>query len=143
MEGTMQSLSDDLRKRIIGARERGETSATVAKRYEVNIRTVQKLWKRYRESGRITALQRGGYRRSRLADMEQTLLDWVKKEPDVTLVELCERLAEHGITITVTALWHQLNKWKLTFKKNPARQRARTRGRESGAPRLAGKSARA
>ncbi len=35
----------------------------------------------------------------------------------MTLVELCERLAEQGVAIKVTALWHQLDKWNLTFKK--------------------------
>jgi transposase len=52
------------------------------------------------------------------------------------LAELQERLASQGIAIKIGALWHQLNKWKLTFKKNPARQRARARGRAGSAPRL-------
>jgi hypothetical protein len=56
-----------------------------------------------------------------------------RKEPDLSLAELCERLAKQGVSIKTGALWHQLNKWNLTFKKNPARQRARTRGRAAGA----------
>jgi hypothetical protein len=35
----------------------------------------------------------------------------------LTLAELCTRLAAHGIAIKVLALWHQPDKWKLTFKK--------------------------
>src|SRR5580658_3553505 len=122
MEVRMRSLSEDLRVRIIRARERGESSAAVAQRYEVNIRTVQGLWKRYCESGVNLAKQRGGYRVSRVAAMEKTLRSWIKAEVDLTLAEMCDRLAEHGITIKVPALWHQLNKWKLTLKKNSARQ---------------------
>jgi transposase len=61
----------------------------------------------------------------------------------MTLAELSERLAEHGVTIKTTALWHQLDKWNLTFKKNSARQRARTRRRETGTGRVAGKPPRA
>jgi transposase len=133
MEASMRSLSEDLRVRIIRARERGESSAVVAERYEVNIRTVQGLWKRYRESGMILAKQRGGYRISRVAAMEKTLRSWIKAEVDLTLAEMCDRLAEHGIVIGVPALWHQLDKWKLSLKKNPARQRARARRREGGA----------
>lgn len=139
----MRSLSEDLRVRIIRAKKRGEDSSAVAQRYEVNIRTVQILWKRYRETGEILARQRGGYRVSRVASMEKTLRSWLKAEVDLTLAEMCERLAEHGIAIKTTALWHQLDKWKLTFKKNPARQRARARGRQSGARRMEGKPARA
>jgi transposase len=109
----MRSLSEDLRVRIIRARERGEGSAAVAARFEVHIRTGQKLWKRYRASGVIAAARRGGYRRSRLADMEETLRAWIRQEPDVTLAKLCERLAAQGLTIKISALWHQLDKWKL------------------------------
>jgi transposase len=42
---------------------------------------------------------------------------WLKETGDLTLAELCARLAAHGIAIKVPALWHQLDKWKLTLKK--------------------------
>jgi len=132
----MKSLSEDIRLRVVTACKRGESCASVAARFVVNVRTVEKLWKRYRETGSIMALPRGGYRRSRIAGMEDTLRAWIKAEPDLTLSGMCERLAEHGIAIKVPALWHQLNKWNLTFKKNPARQRAITRGRTAGAARM-------
>jgi transposase len=65
--------------------------------------------------------------------MELVLRAWIEAEPDLALSELSERLAKQGVLIKPGALWHQLNKWNLTFKKNPARQRARTRGRAAGA----------
>jgi len=71
----------------------------------------------------------GGHRRSRVAAMESTLRAWIKADVDVTLAELCARLGERGIMIKVPALWHQLNKWQLTFKKKlctPASSRAPT-----------------
>lgn len=49
--------------------------------------------------------------------MEPTLRAWLKETGDLTLAELCARLAAHGIAIKVPALWHQLNTWKLTHKK--------------------------
>jgi transposase len=46
------------------------------------------------------------------------------------LQAMCARLAErHQVEIKIPALWHQLNRWGLSLKKNPARQRARTTGR--------------
>jgi len=42
---------------------------------------------------------------------------WLKETGDLTLAELCARLAAHGIAIKVPALWHQLDKWTLTLKK--------------------------
>ncbi len=139
----MKSLSEDLRQRIVKACEGGEGCASVAARFVLNVRTVQKLWKRYRETGSMLALPRGGYRRSRIAKMEGTLRVWIKAQPDLTLAEMCERLAAQGIGIKPPALWHQLNKWGLSFKKNPARQRAVTRGRTARAPRLDRKPAHA
>jgi transposase len=66
--------------------------------------------------------------------MEPVLRAWIEAEPDLALTEMRDRLAEQGVSIKIGALWHQLNKWNLTFKKNPARQRARTRGRAAGTP---------
>ena len=39
----------------------------------------------------------------------------------------------HQVEIKSPALWHQLNRWGLSLKKNPARQRARTAGRTASA----------
>ena len=88
---------------------------------------------REQKTGQRTSFQIGGHRRSRVAAMESVLRAWIEQAPGLSLAELCERLAEQGIAIKIGALWHQLNKWNLTFKKNPARQRARTRGRAAGA----------
>jgi transposase len=124
--GKMKSLSEDLRLRIVKARARGEDSARVALRYEVTTRTVQKLWKQYCEVGHIRPKQRGGYRRSRLEGHETTLREWIAAAPDITLTELQRRLKEDkGVSIGINALWHGVERLGLTFKKNPARQRAR------------------
>jgi transposase len=61
--------------------------------------------------------------------MEPAVREWLKKEPGLTLAQLCERLEQHHIAIKPPALWHQMNKWGLSLKKNPARQRARKAGR--------------
>jgi hypothetical protein len=34
------------------------------------------------------------------------------------LAEFCQRLVAPGVSIKTGVLWHQLNKWNLTFKKN-------------------------
>lgn len=129
----MAAYSQDLRDRVLRALERGERPTSVARRLEVSLRWVYQVKDRYELTGERCSHRVGGYRRSRLVDMESTIRGWLKAEVDLTLFEMCERLLGHGITITVPALWHQLNKWGLTFKKNPARQRARTRRRTASA----------
>jgi transposase len=128
----MQAYSQDLRDRVLRAVERGERPTEIAKRFEVSRVWIYQVADRFKSSGDRGSLQVGGHRVSKVAHLEATIRDWLKAEPDVTLVELCERLAKQGIELKAPALWHQLNKWKLSFKKNPARQRARARRRAAG-----------
>jgi transposase len=132
----MQSYSQDLRDRVLRGLARGERPSAIARRFEVSRFYVYQVRDRERETGVRTSFQIGGHRRSRLEAAEPALRGWIAAEPGLTLVELQERLASQGIAIKIGALWHQLNQWNLTFKKNPARQRARTRGRAGSTARL-------
>ena len=137
----MQSYSQDLRDRVLWALQRGEGPASIARRLEVSRVWIYRVRDREQKTGKRTSYQIGGHRRSRVAEMKSVLCAWIEQEPDLSLAELCERLAKQGVSIKTGALWHQLNKWNLTFKKNLARQRTRTRGRAAGAPSVDGSSA--
>ena len=137
----MQSYSQDLRDRVLWALDRGERPTAIARRLEVSRVWVYQVRGRERRTGQRTSFQIGGHRRSRVAAMEPVLRAWIEQEPGLSLAELCQRLVGQGVSIKIGALWHQLNKWNLTFKKNPARQRARARGRAAGAQRLAASAA--
>jgi transposase len=130
----MQSYSQDLRERVLWALDRGERPSSIARRLEVSRVWVYQVRDRAQKLGKRTSFQIGGHRRSRVAEMEAVLRAWIEAEPDLALSELSARLAKQDVLIKPGALWHQLNKWNLTFKKNPARQRARARGRAAGAP---------
>jgi len=132
----MQSYSQDLRDRVLRALARGEGPSAIARRYEVSRFYVYQVRDREQETGVRTSFQIGGHRRSRLEEAEPVLRGWIATAPGLTLEELQERLAARGIAIKIGALWHQLNKWNLTFKKNAARQRARARGRAGSPARL-------
>ena len=129
----MAAYSQDLRDRVLRAVDRGDGVTSIASRFEVSVRWVDEVKRRYLRHGERSSRPVGGYRTSRIAGMERQIRAWIKKEADLTLAEICERLSQHGIMIKVPALWHQLNKWGLSFKKNPARQRARARRREESA----------
>ena len=139
----MYAYSQDLRERVLRAVAGGERPTEIAVRFEVSRVWVYQVARRLKQSGQRCSLPMGGHRRSRVAAMESTLRGWIKAEADVTLAELCARLGEKGITIKVPALWHQLNKWQLTFKKNLARQRAVARGRPGSARAMEAGSTRA
>jgi len=129
----MAAYSQDLRDRVLKGLERGEGATSISRRLEVSIRWVYHVKDRYDREGERSAAQLGGYRRSRVADRESDIRAWIKERADLTLAEISARLLEHGITIKTTALWHQLDKWGLSLKKNATRQRARARRREEGA----------
>ena len=136
----MRAYSQDLRDRVLRALERGERPSQIARRFEVSRIWVYQVRIRFKKSGLRSSLAVGGYRRSRLAGLEGVLRRWIAAQPDLTLAELCGRLhTKEGVSIKGPALWHQLDKWKLTFKKNPARQRARAQRRASGARAVAGR----
>ena len=132
----MQAYSQDLRERVLRALERGERPTEIARRFEVGRIWVYRVRDRMQRTGQRSSFPIGGHRRSLLAGMETVLRGWIAAKPELTLVQLQERLAEGGVSIKISALWHQLNRWKLTFKKNSARQRARARGRTGGAARM-------
>ena len=139
----MAAYSQDLRERVLSGLVRGEGATSIARRLEVSVRWVYQVKDRYEQSGERSARRLGGYRRSRIAELETRIRGWLAEQVDLTLAELSERLAQQGVIIKTTALWHQLNKWELTFKKNSARQRAVTRRRADRAASLAGQSAHA
>ena len=132
----MQAYSRDLRERVLRALDRGDRPTEIARRFEVSRVWVYQVRDRQQEMGVRSSFPIGGHRRSRLADREQVLRDWIAAEPDLTLAELQQRLAKQGVATKIATLWHQLNKWKLTFKKNLTRRRARARRRTGGAARM-------
>ena len=121
----MRPLSQDLRRRIIEARQAGAGSVEVSERFRVSRQTVARLYGQFERTGALAPKQIGGYRRSRLAPHSRTIDRWISRKADISLVELKERCqTELGITIGVNALWHQLRRMGLSSKKNDARRRA-------------------
>ena len=140
----MRAYSQDLRDRVLQALERGERPTEIANRFEVSRGWVHRVRRQLRSEGRRTSLPIGGHRRSLLAPLEEALRAWIADSPDLTLAEMGERLArEYEVAIGIPALWHQLNKWGLSYKKNSARQRARTARRAGRAAGMATRPTRA
>ena len=121
----MRPLSEDLRRRIIEARQAGAGSVEVSERFRVSRRTVARLFRQFEKSGHLRPKQIGGYRRSKLEHHTAILGRWIAKKSDITLAELKERCREQlGVGIGINALWHQLKRMGLSSKKNDARRRA-------------------
>ncbi len=123
----MRPLSQDLRERIIAARERGEGTGEVSQRYGVSRKSVERFWNQHGRTGKCQPKKIGGYRRSRLEKHDRKLKQWIGGQPDLTLSELQQRCVEQlKVSIGTTALWHRLERLGLSYKKNDARRRARS-----------------
>ena len=113
----MRAYSQDLRDRVLRALERGDRPSAIAQRFEVSRMWVYPVQHRWLDEGLRSSLAMGGHRRSRIAHLQETIRGWIEVQPDLTLAQLSERLQDQGIEIKITALWHQLDKWGLSFKK--------------------------
>lgn len=132
---TTQSLHRQLRERAVALRQDGHSAEIVGKWLKVSKRSVERFWKSHRELGTVEPKRRGGYRRSRLEEHDEVLIQWISDQPDLTLEELKLRCKiQLGVSIGINALWQRIEYLGLSFKKNAARQRAEP-SRRGGRPR--------
>jgi putative transposase len=123
-------LSNDLRKRIIEAKLRGDTEDKIAQEKEVNKSTITKLWALYRETGSYASRPNPNGRKPALSSQQlEQIAQRIYEQPDITLQELID---EYDLPVCVSALCRTVNnKLGLSFKKNTARRRAKSGGRKS------------
>lgn len=118
----MKPYSDDLRLRIIETIQANELSqSAIAEQFSVGKSFVEKLWHRFRTTGSYQAKSeyvRGPARY--LKNDEALLREMVKKQPDATLEELCETVAEatNKPRVTTATMCVQLQRLKLPLKKS-------------------------
>ena len=121
----MKFYSQRRREQVLRALDQGERPTDIAKRLKVSRAWVYKVCRRWRDYGDCGSGKIGGHRRSTLSNVEEERLrKWLDAEPNMTLVRMQQRLKAVGCEIKIGALWHQLNKWRLTLQKNAKRRRA-------------------
>jgi transposase len=93
----MRPSSQDLRERVIAALEGADApQPEIADPFGASLALVEKLWRRRRRTGSRAALPHGGGRERVLGKEDRRLRAEVARQPDVTLQELCERVAQAG-----------------------------------------------
>ena len=113
----MKPTAKQLRENIIIAKQRGEKGATIAFWFNISLSTVDKIWRRFKETGSVSATPYTGRKSSIGEDQEEQIKEVINKNPDITLAELIEELS---LPITVSALCRKLQKMGLTYKKRPS-----------------------
>jgi transposase len=121
-----RAYSLDLRERVVGAVADGDSCRSVAERFGVSVSSVVKWSQRFRATGSAAAKAMGGRRPYVLEGERSWVLARIGEAPDLTLRALAAELAGRGLKVSHYAVWHFLVREGITFKKKPARQRART-----------------
>lgn len=110
-----KALSNEKRADIIKHIEAGESKENIAKWLFITIRTVNRVLKRYRETGSYEALPNGGGQKPLITEeaMNQVVLR-IREVPDMTLSELID---EFNLPFSESALCRRLISRGLVYKK--------------------------
>jgi len=113
-------MSMDLRRRIVGAVERGSSIREAARRFAVSPSAAIKLMQRVRATGSPAPARYGGHRRPLLEPHEAELRTLVEATPDITLAELKAELERRFGVVAGLSTLHKALRWiGLRHKKSP------------------------
>jgi len=111
-----------------------------AARFQVGVASAIRWVAMFKRTGSVSQRPRGGKSRSPLEPHAQWLLALVAVEPDLTLMEIVERLAvDLEVTVSEISVRRFFKRHRISFKKNAARRRARPAGRGRAARGLEGR----
>jgi transposase len=124
------AYSDDLRRKLLEAHQRGEGSLSqLARRFSVSHGWALKISSQRHRTGKME--RPPGRRRGPVskvtAEIQQELQGWIAKQPDLTLAELQLRLYEQrNLEVSVSRLWMVLRSLGLRLKKSHSTPPSRT-----------------
>jgi transposase len=121
-EAADMALSDDLRERVVRAVvDEGMSRNAAAKRFGVGIASAVRWVARFKAKGEVSPSAMGGDRRSgRIEAHRDYLLGLNRRQPDLTLLEIEERLvANRGERFSSAVIWRFFDRHGITFKKRP------------------------
>ncbi len=134
-------LSNDLRRRIVEAREAGGSVRSVGERFGVAASSVSNIHTLWRATGSVEARKMGGDRRSHVIGAHHDwLLELVAETPDLTLAEIRLALNGRGHGFGKGAVWRFFERHRISFKKTCTPPSGNARMSPRRAPNGAGNS---
>jgi transposase len=137
-----KAYSDDLRRKLLEAHDRGEGSLRVlAQRFGVSVPWAWKISGQRRRSGQMERVeQRHGPPSRMTAGVQASLRGLVRQQPDVTLMELQQRLwTSERVQVSFQHLWRVLQNMGLRLKKSRSMPKSKTRSRSRPVARRGGR----
>jgi transposase len=115
--------SEDLRERVIEAVQAGASRREAAERFEISPSSAIKWLQHWDDTGSAAPHPTGGSV-SPLEEHANVIFDLVEQQPDLILVEIVAALRKQGIKTSRSSIWRFFKRHKVTYKKNPSRDRA-------------------
>jgi transposase len=112
-------LSQDLRTRVVAAVESGLSRREAAEQFGIKPSTAVKWLRLWTDTGAVEPRPQGGDQRSgRIEALADAIIGYVADAPNITLVEIAERLdAEHGQRFAPSTVHRFFARRSVTFKK--------------------------
>lgn len=124
-----KAFEDDLRRKFLAAYDKGEyTLAQLAGIFTVSVAWAKKISAHRTRTGQVERrpYQPGPKWRAN-AQVQQQVIAWVAAQPDLTLVEIQQKLkTEAGVLLSRGRVWYLLRKLGLRLKKSPSTQPSAT-----------------
>ena len=137
-----KAYSNDLRRKLLEAYGRGEGSLReLAERFGMSSPYAWKISAQRKRTGQMERVEQRHGPESRItASVEQQLRSWVRQQPDLTLVEIQERLWETArLPVSLARLWQVLRGMQLPLKKSRSTPRSKRRRKISSGGRRGGR----
>jgi putative transposase len=119
-----KACSNDLRERVVRSVEAGQSCRSAALRFGVSPSSAIKWMERWRQHGDVSPGSSRGRIRSPLHPHRTWLLKQIEAQPDLTLAEVRQRLADRGVAIGIGSIWRFFTREGISFKKNAGAIRA-------------------
>jgi len=115
----MKPYCQDLRKRVLAKAQAGkQTQAVIAATFGISLSTLEKWLRRKRASGKTTPLPPAHGPQPMLDNYAALIRAEVRRQPDITLVELCACLARCvAIEVSPSTMCRELQRLRLPRKK--------------------------
>lgn len=117
----MRAYSIDLRERVVSNLKSGMSKSAVARLFNINRSTVQS-YSKLAEAGHLAAKKSSGRPKKLNVEQEQSLLEYIKTNNDLSLEEYVAWLAsEHSIDIAFSTVHLYCKRAGITRKKDTLR----------------------
>ena len=134
-----KALGNDLRRRILQAYLQGEgTQQQIALRFKVSLGYVQKILRQYRLTGKMERrVHQPGRKPQFTPPIREQIRSWLKVQPDLTLMELQEKLCQQQhLQVSLVSIWKALKSMGLRLKKSRSTRRSKIASRCSSNAKL-------